>query len=325
MANHGSRDMARSAPPSARALSALSLLATLGSLREAAQQLGVTRSALSHRIAELERSLGVALVRKAGRRLVLTEDGERLLGIVGDALDRIEAAVQPFRRDRGQIRLSTVATFASHWLIPRVAEFQARHPSIEVVISTTTRAVDLGDEDFDCAIRHGRGTWKGLASTLLFEETLMPVAAASVAARIRWGNRQGWPGIPLIRARSRFMDWSRWQKADPAVARKPAKWLTVETRAQALDAAIAGAGIALTDMAYIEPHLASGALKMLAEHPLQLPTGYYFVHRAGAGNVRPLTLFRDFVVEAARPLRNRRQFGARGRTPTPGANGRQRD
>jgi DNA-binding transcriptional LysR family regulator len=209
--------MARSAPPSARALSALSLLATFGSLREAADRLGVTRSALSHRIAELEKSLGVALVRKAGRNLVLTEDGERLLGSVGDALDRIDAAVQPFQRNRGQIRLSTVATFASHWLIPRVAEFQAQHPQIEVVISTTTRAVDLRVEDVDCAIRHGRGAWKGLASTLLFEETLMPIAAGAVAGRISSNTRQGWRGIPLIRARSRFMDWTRWLEADRAL------------------------------------------------------------------------------------------------------------
>src|SRR5690242_13036657 len=138
--------MAPSATPSARALSALSLLASLGSLTEAAGELGVTRSALSHRIAELEKSLGVALVRKSGRRLVLTEDGERLLASVGDALERIEAAIQPFQRDRGQIRLSTVATFASHWLIPRLADFQARHPRLEVAISTTTRPVDLARE-----------------------------------------------------------------------------------------------------------------------------------------------------------------------------------
>src|SRR6201996_2654728 len=138
--------MGRSAQPSARALSALSLFATFGTLTEAADHLGVTRSALSHRIAALEEQLGVALVRKVGRRIALTEDGERLLASVGDALDRIETAVQPFRRDRGQIRLSTVATFASHWLIPRIAEFQARHPRIEVAILTTTRQVDLRKE-----------------------------------------------------------------------------------------------------------------------------------------------------------------------------------
>jgi DNA-binding transcriptional LysR family regulator len=295
--------VAPSLQPSSRALAALSLFATLGTLTEAAEQLGVTRSALSHRIAELEKRLGVALVRKVGRRIELTEDGERLLSSMGDALDRLEAAVEPFRRDRGQIRLSTVATFASHWLIPRIAQFQARHPRIEVAIFTTTRAVDLKKEAMDCAIRHGRGAWKGLSSTLLFKETLMPVATPDVADRFSSSVKPDWHRAPLIRARSRFMDWSNWQKHDRALAKRRIKWLTVETRAQALDAAISGAGVALMDMAYIGTAVAEGRLQTLAERPWRLPTGYYFVHRAEARNLHLLTLLRDWAVEAAAPFR----------------------
>src|SRR5260370_17347802 len=82
--------------PSARALTALSLLATLGSLTEAADQLGVTRSALSHRITELELRLGVALVRKTGRRLALTEDAERLLASMAAPLVPIHSPLHPF-------------------------------------------------------------------------------------------------------------------------------------------------------------------------------------------------------------------------------------
>jgi DNA-binding transcriptional LysR family regulator len=295
--------MDRPVRPSARALAALSLLATLGSLTEAANRLGVTRSALSHRIAELEIRLGAVLVRKAGRKLSLTEDGERLLASMGDALDRIEAAVQPFRRDRGQIRLSTVATFASHWLIPRLPDFQARHPRIEVAIFTTTRPVDLKKEDMDCAIRHGRGAWKGLTSTLLFRETLMPVAAPAVASRMMPGARRRQHGVSLIRARSRFMDWSKWQELDRAFSSRRITWLTVETRAQALDAALAGAGVALMDMAYISTHVADGKLNMLAARPLPLQTGYYFVHAPNARSLHLLTLLRDWAVETARPFR----------------------
>jgi DNA-binding transcriptional LysR family regulator len=294
--------MAGSVEPSSRALSALAAFAALGTLREAAEQLGVTRSALSHRIAELEKRLGVSLVRKTGRRIALTEDGERLLSSMGDALERIEAAVQPFRRDRGQIRLSTVSTFASHWLIPRIAGFQAQHPQIDVAILTTTRAIDLAEEEVDCAIRHGRGSWKGVDATLLFRETLMPIAAPAVVARFTVG-KAGWHGAPLIRARSRFMDWAAWQKQDPMPAKR-IKWLTVETRAQALDAAIAGAGVALMDMAYIGTAVAEGRLQTLAERPLRLPTGYYFVHRPEARNLHLLTLLRDWAVDAARPFRD---------------------
>jgi DNA-binding transcriptional LysR family regulator len=290
-------------PPSARALAALSLFATLGTLTEAAEQLGVTRSALSHRIAELEKHLGVALVRKAGRRIALTEDGERLLSSMGDALERLQAAVEPFRRDRRQIRMSTVATFASHWLIPRIAQFQARHPQIEVAIFTTTRAVDLKQEDMDCAIRHGRGGWRGLSSTLLFKETLVPVAAPEIADRFSHRANPDWRRAPLIRARSRFMDWSIWQKHDRALAKGRPKWLTVETRAQALDAAISGAGVALIDMAYIATPVAEGRLRKLAEHPLPLPTGYYFVNVPNARNLHLLNHLRDWAVEAAEPFR----------------------
>jgi DNA-binding transcriptional LysR family regulator len=290
-------------PPSARALAALSLFATLGTLTEAAEQLGVTRSALSHRIAELEKHLGVALVRKAGRRIALTEDGERLLSSMGDALERLQAAVEPFRRDRRQIRMSTVATFASHWLIPRIAQFQARHPQIEVAIFTTTRAVDLKQEDMDCAIRHGRGGWRGLSSTLLFKETLVPVAAPEIADRFSHRANPDWRRAPLIRARSRFMDWSIWQKHDRALAKHRIKWLTVETRAQALDAAISGAGVALMDMAYIAAPVAEGRLRKLAEHPMALPTGYYFVNAPNARSLHLLNLLRDWAVEAAEPFR----------------------
>jgi DNA-binding transcriptional LysR family regulator len=288
---------------SARALAALSSFAALGTLTEAAAALGVTRSALSHRIADLEKRLGVALVRKSGRRLVLTEDGERLLASMGDALERIDAAVQPFRRARGQIRLSTVATFASHWLIPRIAQFQARHPQIDVAISTTTRPVDLGQEAMDCAIRHGRGAWKGLSATLLFRETLMPVATPDVARRYTTGGKSHWHRAPLIRARSRFMDWSNWQKHDRALGKSRIKWLTVENRAQALDAANSGAGVALMDMAYIATSVAEGRLTMLAQRPLPLPTGYYFVHRPDARGLHLIKHLRDWAVAAAEPFR----------------------
>jgi DNA-binding transcriptional LysR family regulator len=289
--------------PSARALAALSSFASSGSLTGAAEALGVTRSALSHRIADLEKRLGVELVRKNGRGLVLTEDGERLLASMGDALERIDAAVQPFQRDRGQIRLSTVATFASHWLIPRIAQFQASHPHIDVAISTTTRPVNLRQEEMDCAIRHGRGTWKGLSATLLFQETLMPVATPDVARRHAAGGKATWHRAPLIRARSRFMDWSDWEKQDRALTTTRIKWLTVENRAQALDAAHSGAGVALIDMAYIAASVAEGRLTMLAKRPLSLPTGYYFVHQPDARSLHLLKHLRDWAVAAAEPFR----------------------
>jgi DNA-binding transcriptional LysR family regulator len=131
----------------------------------------------------------------------------------------------------------------------------------------------------------------------------MPVAAPEVADRFLSGIKPDWRGAPLIRARSRFMDWSIWQKHDRALAKRRIKWLTVETRAQALDAAISGAGVALMDMAYITAPVAEVRLRKLAEHPLPLPTGYYFVNVPNARGLHLLNHLRDWAVEAAKPFR----------------------
>lgn len=230
--------------------------------------LGVTRSALSHRVAELERQLGVTLVRQVGRCAKLTDDAQSLLAVMGDALDRIEAAVAPLRRRNGQLRISTVATFASHWLIPRLPDWQRQNSSIELAISTTTRTVDLAAEDFDCAIRHGLAGWEGLSATLLFRETLLPVAHPDVAELAVTST--------IIRARSRFRDWNRWWRASGKHGDPLGRSMVVETRAQAMDAALAGAGIAIMDAAYAAPHIASGRLRALGT-TVHLPEGYYFV------------------------------------------------
>jgi len=264
-------------------LQALAALRQAPSLSRAGELLGVTRSALSHRIAELERQLGVSLVRQSGRCAVLTDDANALLAVMGDALDRIEAAVAPLKRRRQQLRISTVATFASHWLIPRLADWQRQQPEIELAISTTTRTIDLSTEDFDCAIRHGLGEWKGLKSILLFRETLVPIARSDVAALSAAST--------LIRARSRFRDWNRWWRACDQRNDPPERGMVVETRAQAMDAALAGAGIAMMDEAYAMPHLIAGRLRKLGA-TVTLPEGYYLIAPVASGRrtniMRPL-------------------------------------
>lgn len=254
--------------PSTKSLQALAALNRAPSLSKAAETLGVTRSALSHRISELERQLGVTLVRQVGRCAKLTDDAQALLMVMGDALDRIEAAVMPLQRRHRQLRISTVATFASHWLIPRLPDWQCENPGIELAISTTTRTVDLEVEDLDCAIRHGLAGWEGLNATLLFRETLLPIAHPDLCELSATST--------VIRARSRFRDWNRWWRALGKPGNPPDRSMVVETRAQAMDAALAGAGIAMMDAAYAAPHIASGRLRALDE-TIHLPEGYYLV------------------------------------------------
>jgi DNA-binding transcriptional LysR family regulator len=280
--------------PSFRGLQALSLVSQTGSLTAAADILGVSRSALSHRIADLESQLGVSLLQKQGRGAALTDDADALLSALGDALERIETAVEPIRRRRSQLRISTVATLASHWLLPRLPEFRTLFPDIEVALTTTRRVMDLKVEDFDCAIRYGLGHWPELTASLLFRETLAPVAAP--------GTDQNLEGSSIIRARSRFRDWSLWWTASRRPGRPSAGGLIVESRAQALEAALAGGGIAIIDMAYLGTHLVSERLQLLAP-PIALDEGYYLVRRPGGRNDRLVSAFEQWILRASEPSR----------------------
>jgi DNA-binding transcriptional LysR family regulator len=276
--------------PSVRGLEALTALSRQGTLTAAAKKLGVTRSALSHRIADLEGELGVAMIVRAGQGVRLTDDAQALLTAIGDALERIHAAVEPIKRRWMQLRVNTVGTFATCWLLPRLAQFRSLHPDIEIALSTTTRVVDLHSEEWDCAIRHGLGDWPGLTSTLLFRETLAPVAAP--------GADHDLNGRSIIWARSRYRDWAQWWRACRRGGTPAANGLLVETRAQALEAAVAGNGIAVMDMAYVESLIAEKRLVTLGPS-ITLKEGYYFVHAKMRRNSRLVSAFRDWVTHAA--------------------------
>ena len=160
-----------------RALQAFSAVARAGSVVHAAEELAVTASAISHLVRQLERRLGVALFIRKGRGLTPTLDGERLAAAVGPALAAIDDALGGLMRRSAELRISLLSSFAVHWLIPRLSRFQTQHPDIELLLSTSTRVVDLTSEAFDCAIRLGRGAWPNVIADELYREEL--VAACS--------------------------------------------------------------------------------------------------------------------------------------------------
>jgi DNA-binding transcriptional LysR family regulator len=290
--------------PSLRGLAALAVLARHKRQGTAAEALGISRSALSHRIADLEAELGASLVTKDGRLSVLTEDGIALLAAMGDAIEKIDAAVAPMLRRSRQIRLSTVNTLAANWLLPRLPDFQRAHPGIEIAILTTQRVVDFEQEDLDCAIRHGLGAWPDLEAKLLFRETLVPAAAPGLVL----GSPSTWP---IIRARVRYRDWAQWWHATRETGDMPENGIVVENRAQALEAALAGAGVILTDARFVDAHLASGRLTTLGPI-VELDTANYFVRRKSARNPKNVDALERWLVEQAQVPANRRDSHAVG-------------
>jgi class 3 adenylate cyclase len=194
-----------SSRPPLRALRTFVELHRRGSIEAAAQSLGISPSTESYLLRELDQALGLLLFAGDGPPAPLSEAGERLLRGLGDVFEKIETAVAEATRRENDLRVSTLSSFSGLWLVPRLGRFQAAHPITRVVVSSTTRVVDLAREPFECAIREGRDKfgWPGLDATLLFRERLVVVAHPDLLEREVDLTR-----IPRLAARGRPNDWS---------------------------------------------------------------------------------------------------------------------
>jgi LysR family transcriptional regulator, glycine cleavage system transcriptional activator len=173
--------MPKSRLPSLRAVEIFVSAGRALSFVAAAKELNLTPSAVSRRIQNLERELGVPLFTRFNRRVELTAAGLRFLDAAGRAIDLIEreSAVLRPQRPRGALRLSALQSLASTWLLPRLMAFRRRRPDIDVQIETTAELADLASGAFDAAIRFGEGKWPGLAAERLFVTRSFAVASPS--------------------------------------------------------------------------------------------------------------------------------------------------
>jgi DNA-binding transcriptional LysR family regulator len=167
-----------------RAITVFHTAARAGSVSRAAQELGVTPSAVSQQIASLEVHLGTSLMVKSGRRVVLTEAGERYFEMIAENIDRIADATQSVRGYLSSKSLSVRATpsLSTKWLLPRLNRFLDANPGLDVRIDATNEPTDFAREGVDIEIRHGEGNWCGLFVEGLAEERFLPVCAPTLCA-----------------------------------------------------------------------------------------------------------------------------------------------
>ncbi len=276
--------------PSLRALRAFAETSRSGSLAGAARALNVTPSAVSHLLRDLEKTLSATLFTSNGPATRLTETGAVLgRGLVA-GFDAIDRAVAQARHQAGDIRVSALSSFLTLWLVPRLTGFQARHADIRLLLSTGTRPVDLATEPFECAIRWGTGNWPGLEKTLLFRD--QPVLVTNP----RLLNAAA--DLPRLAARTRPDDWPMIAAALGLPDVPPA--LTFETRALAVQAAVAGMGATVVDRNLVAGLIAGGLLAERApDPPVPVPQGHWFVTLTDRLRQRPVRQFRDWLVSEA--------------------------
>lgn len=240
------------------AFRAFEAAARLGSFKAAANELSVTPTAVSHQIRGLESQTGLVLFHRQVRKVSLTETGMRLYPVLRDGFDAFEATLARLMQQsaRTQVCISATNAFTVKWLVPRMADFRSRHPDIDLQLQASDDLVDLRSTAVDIAIRYGRGPYPGLVTQPLFTDRFAPV----VNPRLGVVSPKDLARVPLI-----HFDWKRPQPANPTWER----WFAIAERTQpprtsqlrfsdeghAIQAAVAGHGIALVSLALIADEL----------------------------------------------------------------------
>jgi LysR family glycine cleavage system transcriptional activator len=265
------------------------------SFKLAAEELGVTPSAVSHGIQTLEDWLGALLFARNNRTLTLTAAGLTFLPRVRDALQQLASAVEavPGRRPTGRIAISVAPSFAIRCLAPSLPRFNALHPEIQVTVDTSQRPVEFPRDGVDFAIRMGRGDWRDLYSMRLTRESLVPVCSPALAERIRGpGDLKG---KPLLHVVSISEDWAAWATLAGLGGLDDEGGLRMDSFQLAMEAAAQGLGIAIGRLPLVRSDIETGRLAMVLGPPLPCETAHWLV--AGRDSLaRPeVVAFRDWI------------------------------
>lgn len=294
--------------PSTAALAAFEAAARHQSYTKAAYELSVTQSAICRQIATLEEFLGVALFRRGQRGVLLTDAGQRYARAVATRLDEVERdtldlmAQAGLGEAGGALELAVVPTFATQWLLPRLAGFQARHPGVTVHFTPRTRPFLFEDSPLDAAIHPGESLWPGTTGEVLMPEHLIAVASPAL--------RDGGPPVtgaadvarlPLLQASTRPYAWRQWFEAQGVKVAHDMAGARMELFSMLTEAAAQGLGAALVPRVLVERELATGRLVQLLPHEQDSGRAYRLIYPPHKAELPALRAFAGWLMaETAR-------------------------
>ena len=287
--------------PPLNALRAFEAAARQGSFTRAAEELHVTQAAVSQQVRQLEEYLGSKLFVRKPRGIELLTAAQPYFVRISEALQEIARATEAASVQRDQrLVVSTMGSFATGWLLPRLTRFYQRHPDIVVRFEMTTERVDLQVSDVDAAIRYGLGRWPGVKSELLLHDSVFPVCSPEVAATLDPDDVLGsLDGVSLLYDFEDNEDWSMWLGAAGHPGLQPKLGPSFGDSGVLVRAAIEGQGLALARSELTMDELESGRLVRPFEAELPCVFSYYLVS-VEASTLNPaFHAFRKWLFEEA--------------------------
>lgn len=276
------------------------------SFTRAAEELFVTQSAISHQIRHAEDLWNFKLFERRGRRLLLTAEGREIIPVIRDFIVKISSTVEALQQaDSVQaLRVTLLATFAFKWLVPKLGNFNKRHPDTDIWLSTTEEMVDFNRSNADVGIRLGPGDWDNVFNELLLREFVFPVCSPAFL------EEHGEPAdieqllhYPLLRRSTvdicpRWKDWFRDAGIELTLMAHGTKF---PGSSYAIQAAIDHQGVALARSVHVLDDLKTGRLiHLFPEVISRSPLGYYFVCAPGRQDEPQVAAFRAWLNDEAK-------------------------
>lgn len=267
------------------------------SFTRAAIELCVTQAAVSHQVKSLEAQLNVTLFKRLPRGLMLTSEGETLLPVVRESFDRIAQTLSQFEGGhyREVLTVGAVGTFTVGWLLPRLADFHARYPFIDLRLSTHNNRVDVAAEGLDYAIRFGAGAWHGTDACQLMEAPLTVLCVPHLAEQLR--TPADLLKHTLLRS-YRSDEWSLWFQAAglPADTLVP-RSIVFDSSLAMMESALQGLGVALAPALMFSRQLQSDAVRQPFD--VGISTGSYWLTRLQSRAETPaMAAFKGWLMAA---------------------------
>lgn len=255
------------------------------SFTAAGEEMGLTQSAVSKKVKELETDLGFELFQRVGRGVLLTPAGQGLARDLAQDLGGLRASLQKAvaaGAGRSTLRVAVLPAFANLWLIPRLPDFFVRYPEIELNFATRLEPFDFSSETFDFAIHYGLDNWPGTQMTELFGERVVPVCAPGFFARYQLQQVENIPNMPLIHLDSRANAWGDWFHKAGMEGQPRQDGRYFDQHAMVISAAVAGLGAALVPFDMVSREISGGDLVQLEGPVLGSRKRYYLVRPHGS-------------------------------------------
>ncbi len=285
--------MRSSHTPSIQELRALVACGELGSASRAAEALNLTQSAVSRAIRSLEDRLGVRLFQRVRQRLILSDAGRAMLHdatTILDSLDKSTRMVMAFGGSERVLRLAVLPTFATTWLIPRLAEFHRLEPDITFDLTSALNPIDFHDSPFDAAIQRTALARPGTAIIPLMQERLIVVGSSLLNWNVA-GSPAGIAKYPLIQQATRPGLWPEWFAAAGLEPIQRLRGPRFQYFDMVIAAVRAGLGLALLPDIFVQKYIDEGSLRQIVEFEHSGPAPYALIYPAPRKMSEALQLF----------------------------------